>query len=108
MLGDFLTGQAGRVAEPAQLQREPAAPYGGALLRGRRDLLLSGIALAISVAPVAAPPCRLARAGSRSRRGTPHLGISGSGLLSWLGPVRVRSSRRGPRISPVRSPHGCA
>jgi hypothetical protein len=42
MLGDFLTGQAGRIAEPAQLQREPAAPDGGALLGGRGDLLPSG------------------------------------------------------------------
>ncbi len=41
MLGNFLTGQTGRIAEPAQLQREPAPPDGGAVLSGRGDLLLS-------------------------------------------------------------------
>jgi hypothetical protein len=35
MLGNFLTGKAGRIAEPAQLQREPATPNRGALLSGR-------------------------------------------------------------------------
>ena len=45
MLGNFLTGQAGRITKPAQLQREPATPDRGALLSGRGDLLVSGIAV---------------------------------------------------------------
>lgn len=89
MLGNFLTGQAGRIAEPAQLQCEPAAPDGGALLSGR-GISFCPYSRAFSVAPGTAPPEPL---GLRTPPWPDNFvpGISGSGLRTGL--VRLQCIR---------------